>query len=129
MGWLKHVIVDILVTLGIILAAVLDPLWLRWVVVAYTGLMLLLKGAAYVGSTGAAGRRLQTPDVPGWFFHVLYALNVGAALAAWRWQTPPWILVAVGWLLIWLLSVLAEQHTRKAMAERNRKQAKPPKKR
>lgn len=124
MGWLKHVIVDLVVTLAIIAAAVFDPVWLRWVVVVYTGLMLLLKGIAFLGSGGAAAGRLQTPDVPGWIFHLFYAINVLAALAAWRWQSLPWILIAVGWLAIWVLSIVAERRARIAVASKASKKSK-----
>ena len=119
MSWLKHVIVDLAVTAALILAAVLDIAWLRFVLLAYTALVVVLKLAVLAGSAGAAAGRLRAPGVPDALFHVLYGLSVGiAALAAWDTGLTTWWLIAGGWLAIWLLSVAAERRARAATVRR-----------
>lgn len=103
--WLKHVLLELLVTLVILFAVVSDAAWARWIVLVYTPFMLLLKVIALAGprlirTAGAA------TDVPDWFWHGNYAVNVALLLAA------AWWLPALGWALIWLLSIAAARRGR-----------------
>lgn len=101
MGWLKHVILDLAVTAVILVAVLTGQAWAQWVVWLYTPFMLLLKVGAFFG--GSLTAQVRQPDVPAWFFHGLYAVNVGALLAY------GWWLEGAGWALIWALSA-ADAH-------------------
>ncbi|MGI9175149.1 MAG: hypothetical protein ACR2GR_07515 [Rhodothermales bacterium] len=102
MPWLKNVLVDLAVVALITVATVLDQRWALVLVAIYTPLMLVLKvlpllpGALPVKLPNAA----DTP--PAWFYHALYAANVGLLAAAQQW------VLAGGWLLIWVLSGIAD---------------------
>ncbi len=103
MSWLKDVVIDLAVTALIVLLAVQGWHWAEVVLWIYTPLMVFVKGAALL-----AGALVQTVknDVPAWFFHVLYGVNVAVLMLGGR-----WILGGL-WLLIWGLSVLVEQRAR-----------------
>lgn len=110
MKWLRNVVVDLATTVVILLWVVQGWPWAGWVVWIYTPLMLALKIAALW-----AGRLLGQSargDVPAWFYHFIYAVNVAALL----WGRA-WILAAM-WAAIWALSVLAERRTQSAASER-----------
>jgi hypothetical protein len=111
MRWLRHVIIDLVVTALVLAAAATNLVFLRGLVLGYVILMLLLKGATAFGGGAVAGLRTKTPDVPVWFFHLMYAVNVGVpVVAAFVWTTPVWWWsIAAGWALIWGLSILSER--------------------
>ena len=90
MRWLRHVIVDLLVTACIVAATVFDQAWAAWVVVVYTPLMLLLMAFAFF-APGLAGALGTDKEVPPIFYHVLYGINVVALALDAQW------LVAAGW--------------------------------
>lgn len=96
MGWLKHIVIDLLITVCVVLATFGGQSWAAWVVWIYTPAMVLLK-------LGALGAKLPRPKdgPPDWVFHVIYAVNLVMLL----WHR--WIWVAAGWALIWILSVAA----------------------
>jgi hypothetical protein len=95
MGWLRHAIVDIAVTVIILIAVFASQVWAMWIVWIYTPFLLLLKIGAL---TGGVGRSAE--GVPDWFYHVLYAVNVAVLLfAALYW-------VAGAWVAIWLISAV-----------------------
>ena len=110
MPWIKHAFVDIVVTLLIVGAAVQAVDWAYWLIFAYTVFMLLLKGVALAGSSTFRQLKQKETGVPGWFYHVLYAVNVAATAAA------AWWLIAGGWAAIWALSFLAEGRMRPVAA-------------
>lgn len=102
MSWLKEIIVDILVTFFIAVAFLLNDPWMWWVIAVYTALLLIAKGAALT-SSGLLRQSRKSQQAPEWILHVLYAVNVILlGLASW------WFLMA-GWVLIWLLSYLAQR--------------------
>lgn len=102
MKWLNEVIVDIMVTLFIAASIWLGDIWMWWVIVVYTGLLLIAKGVVLTGD-GFLSRAQKSQQVPDWFLHVLYAINlVLLAYAAW------WYLFAA-WCLIWLFSYLGQR--------------------
>ena len=108
MNWLKDAIIDIAVTLVIVAYAIWRPEWAWWVIVIYTPLMLLLKLSALSSPVRALSGKAKV-TVPGWFYHVLYAVNVVALLVA------EWWIVAAGWVLIWVLSMIAESKSKAAV--------------
>lgn len=103
MGWIKHVIVDLVVTLLIVLVSSnVLPEWVDWIVLVYTPFMLVLKAIALFGGVSKKGKKSED-DPPAWFFHVLYAINFAALLYA------GWFITAGQWFLIWLFSFLIEK--------------------
>ena len=118
MQWLKNVILDIAVTVLIVLAATLDVEWARWIVLIYTPFMLILKILFVLGGQSLTMLRQSKKIVvvPNWFYHTIYAVNViitaGCALAGAGAATQHWWMLAGGWALIWILSVVGEMRTR-----------------
>lgn len=113
MSWLKSVVVDIVASVAIAVVVFAEGGWVsavRWFVIVYTPLMLLLKVLALsVGPTGmkrTGGKKAATDEAPPAFFHVVYGLNV-VLLGYARW----WIMAAA-WAAIWLLSVFYERKVR-----------------
>lgn len=93
MGWVKHVVIDLLITLCVVLATFFAMQWAVWVVWIYTPAMVLMK----IGMLGAKLPKVKNSP-PDWFFHVLYAANVIILLYhRWWWVT-------AGWIVIWFLS-------------------------
>jgi hypothetical protein len=111
MGWLKHVIIDLAVTVVIVIAAVTGAVWAQWVVWIYTPFMLLLKLVGVFGAGVTAQFKRAGAEVPTWFYHALYAVNVGVLLVY------GWWLVGAGWGLIWILSVAAEMRARRTVGK------------
>lgn len=103
MGWLKNVIIDILVTVLIVLVTsnVLPP-WADWIVFVYTPFMLLLKATILFGGVKKIKQKIEEIP-PDWFLHVLYGINVAALLYS-QW----WIFGGI-WALIWLFSYIIER--------------------
>lgn len=101
MGWLRHVIIDLAITAFILAATFGGQVWAAWVVWIYTPVMVLLKVGAFAGNVNP-----KSNEVPMWFFHALYALNLVVLLYyAWYW-------VAAGWVVIWLVSVATVHRSR-----------------
>ena len=101
--WIKHVILELAVTLMIALATIPDLVWARWIVIIYTGLMLVLKIVALIGGRLLQSIRQPSTDVPAWFWHANYAANV-LLLALDEW----WYMVGA-WVAIWIVSVAYDQ--------------------
>lgn len=98
--WIKNVVIDLIVTAVILLLVVQGARWAEGAVWIYTVLMVLLKAAAlFAGAFGRPG----SYAAPAWFFHALYAVNVGALAVDGRWG------LAGLWLLIWAFSVAADR--------------------
>jgi hypothetical protein len=116
MNWLKHVLVDVAVAALIVLAAALDLVWAHWIILIYTPLMLILKIVAFTGSNTLGKVKQKATDVPVWFYHVLYAINVAASVWAALAGLEHWWLIAGGWVLIWTLSIAADVRMRPAAA-------------
>ncbi|RMF61772.1 MAG: hypothetical protein D6748_00840 [Calditrichaeota bacterium] len=101
MKWLKSVIVDIGVTAYIIISGISQTLWMKYLLIGYTIIMLLLKLITY--SNEVVVSRMPKTAAPIWFFHLLYAVNV-VVLLIWHW----WGIAAM-WMGIWILSHLIHQ--------------------
>lgn len=100
MDWLKNVVVDILVTLFIAAALLIGDMWMWWIILVYTLLLLVAKGVT-ASSSGTIAQKARSTDAPIWFYHLLYGLNIiMLGLTSW------WFLT-VGWVAIWLLSYLS----------------------
>ena len=116
MLWIKNVVVDLTITVLIVLAAMMDLRWARWIVLIYTPLMLIMKVVVFLGSRSLGQLKQKGDGVPVWFYHALYALNVavtaGAALTSAGTDMRHWWMIASGWALIWILSIAAEARMR-----------------
>lgn len=117
MKWLRNVVVDLLATLIILVWIVRGWAWAGWVVWIYTPLMLLIKAA--VLGRGWRLAPLARDDVPAWFYHFAYAVNVVLLVYGAQFNGARWVL-AVMWAAIWGLSVLATRRAQAADAEGGR---------
>ncbi len=110
MSWIRHALVDLVVTVLIVAGSFGELRWAAWAVWIYTPFMLLVR----IGAIGARGPR-QKSQVPEVFYHLLFALNV-AVSAAYAWQSGVmnWAWVAAAWVVIWVLSAMAAARQRKA---------------
>lgn len=101
MEWIKHVWIDIGVTVVLVLATYGNMEWAWWAIAVYTPFMVLLKVAAYAGRHTAKKFRPTDAGVPPVLYHVLYGANVLiAAYDRWWWM-------AAAWLVIWVLSAIS----------------------
>lgn len=101
MSWLKHVIIDLAVTLLIALTTTgALPAWTEWIIYVYTPFMLVLKATAYFGNLAALSPKQAGDQPPPWFYHVLYAVNCGMLLYS------QWWITGAQWVLIWGFSAL-----------------------
>lgn len=105
MSWLKNMMVDIIVTVAIIAAVIIDNSILSGIIKGYTILMLLAKLAVAFSDSFAPMVKKAAKDIPEWAPHLLYAVNVGVLLVGGWWYT------AAGWTLIWVLSWFAQRKT------------------
>lgn len=103
MHWIKDIIVDIMVTAFIAVAAVMQLEWMRWVIIGYTGIMLVAKTIVYFSETSLQMVKKAKSDAPEWITHSLYAANTVILLAI------QWWFVGLGWILIWLVSYGAQR--------------------
>jgi hypothetical protein len=111
MKWLKNVVVDIMVSIVIIIAALSKIEWLTIVVVAYTVLMMVLKFLAVISDPfmkSVQKGKVPAIQAPLWFTSSLYALNVVVLLIF------AWYYTAAQWVLIWLFSWIAFRKSKKA---------------
>lgn len=103
MSWIKDVLVDLIVTAFIIASIFLEMSWMRWIVIGYTAIMVVAKGIVLAGDSALQLIRKTKTEAPDWLPHVLYAINTGVLLYGAWWYT------AGGWVIIWLLSYLAQR--------------------
>lgn len=103
--WIKHVLLEIAVTIVIALAAIGDLTWARWIVLIYTPFLLLMKVGVLFGSGFLRSLKGRNDPVPTWFWHTNYAVNVILFLAG------QWWLLAAGWGMIWMLSAVHHART------------------
>ncbi|GAB5520423.1 MAG: hypothetical protein RhofKO_26740 [Rhodothermales bacterium] len=103
MTWLKNVLVDLLVAITIVATALGVTPWLLIPLYIYTGLMLVLKGAA-LGMSGLLNvAKRGEAETPAWFMHGIYILCMCA------WLFTGHTVLGIGWAAIWLLSAAAER--------------------
>lgn len=120
MPWIKNALIDIAVTVLILITAALDLTWARWIVLIYTPLMLIMKVMAFLGSQSLGQLQRKGDDVPGWFYHALYATNV-AVMTGYAFVSVDTVarhawMLAIGWAAIWILSIAAEIRMRPVAA-------------
>lgn len=111
MNWLKEVIVDLIVTLFIIIGVFLKTSWMWWVILGYTGIMVLAKIVVLAGDSSLQLIRKSQTSAPDWFSHLLYAVNSVSLLYA------NWWIAAGGWIFIWVFSYLARRKLKAAQGK------------
>jgi len=97
-NWFTKVIADVLVTLLIASAVILEHPWLGYVVITYTYLMLVIRIMVSMSNQLQSIVKKNPSNAPMWFFHLLYGTNV-LLLTIFG-----WFLTAAAWVLIWFLS-------------------------
>jgi len=97
--WITEILVDLTVTATIICAVLLGYTWLHYIVIGYTILLLLVKFMVVISSQFQAITKKGKSTVPYWVYHLLYALNTTSLLIF------SWYVTAIGWLIIWGLSI------------------------
>lgn len=101
--WIKEILVDILVTLFIIATIWLDEVWMWYVLIAYTALLLIAKAAVLSGDIFLQMIRKTRQESPVWIPYLLYLANTLLLLRSGRWY------LAGAWALMGLLSWLAQR--------------------
>lgn len=101
MPWIKHAVVDLIVTACILAATLGGQTWAAWAIWIYTPFYLLIR----VGAVKSRVAQKKDP-VPVGVYHVLFAINTFVPLFhAWKGGSTNWYWVAAGWAVIWVLSV------------------------
>jgi hypothetical protein len=99
MKWFKEVIADIIASVAIVLAAILKINWLEFLVIGYTGFILIARIFLYFGASSIIQKKLST-KVPNVFYHFLYGFNSIFLLAnRWWFSGLAWVGI---WVLAWL---------------------------
>jgi len=97
--WITEILVDLTVTVTIICAVLLGYIWLNYIVIGYTILLLLVKFLVVISSQFQAITKKGKSTAPSWVYHFLYAVNTTFLLVF------SWYLTAIGWAIIWGLSI------------------------
>lgn len=103
MSWIKEVIVDLAVTVFIIAAVLLSDPWMKYIIWAYTGIMLITKTIVLSSDNFMQIVDKSKNNAPDWFAHLLYAVNTLVLLFF------SWWYAAAGWAIIWLFSYLTQR--------------------
>jgi hypothetical protein len=104
---LKNNWLDIAVTVAIAVAVFSGNEVLRWVVLIYTPLMLLLKIVAFSNRHSTSRIKPKDSGTPPLFYHILYGVNVAILLYGSLVVSRSWWWVTACWALIWILSAAA----------------------
>ncbi len=111
MNLIKASFIDILMTLFIVAAVWSATVWMYWVIMVYSALILLLRLIDFSGE-GFQGMLKQPRELPpDWPFHILYGLNILILLYA------GWYILTAIWAGIWLFSWLKQRKTRARKAQ------------
>lgn len=99
--WVKELLVDFLVTIFIAAALWQSDIWMWYVIIAYTAVLLIAKGAVLSGDQFLRIVHKARPESPEWIPYVLYGINTVLLLQAQRWY------LAAAWAVIGVLSWMA----------------------
>jgi hypothetical protein len=95
----RQIAVDLIVTILIIVAVVINNQWLTYLIIGYTVLMFGMKILVIYSEQLRAIAKKNKSNIPEIFYHLLYGINV-AALTVFAWYY-----IAAAWAVIWILSV------------------------
>lgn len=96
MEWLKHLTIDLLATLVIVIVVFFETTLLKYVLYIYTGLMVLARTFSFFRIDIRAVTKQKMTEVPVWVHHILYLLNVSILLIGHFYMT------SLCWLYIWI---------------------------
>jgi hypothetical protein len=115
MKFLRHVAIDIIITIFIIIVVIVKSTSLD-ITLAIITVLLLLARLSLLGNK-ALGKQLSKKQtgVPEWFYHVLNGANVVLLLIGQLW------LLAAAWGVIWYLSWKTLRAAQASAANRKRK--------
>lgn len=99
MNSFKPILVDILATIFIAVAAWVQARWMWWVIIAYTIFVLIVKGYALYTDESLQWTQINKDNYDK-VLHILHALNI-ILLGLSHWWYPAGL-----WLLIWLFSYI-----------------------
>lgn len=110
MRWIPSILLDLLVLVVAVVAVSTGAAWSWWILIVYTPVMVALKILGYLA--GPAVRQARGSDSPPELvFHALYAAMVVLMIIGGRW------FLALGWIVIWTLSVLTDRRVAAATAK------------
>lgn len=96
MKWLKHIIIDILATLVILIVVFQETTFLEYVLYIYTGLMVIARISSFYRIEMRVVTKQKLTDAPVWIYHTLYFLNVFILLFG------QFYITSLFWLFIWI---------------------------
>lgn len=106
MGWVKGIIIDLVVAALVVIAAVAHQKWAWWIIAVYTPVMLALKLMVWASPGLANLTGTRNEQIPRIVLHLLFAVCFAFSIVGgWEW-------LAICWAAIWLLS--ATQDMRQA---------------
>ena len=100
MSWLKHVIIDLLATLVILIVVFHETTLLEYVLYIYTGLMVLARSSSFFRIDMRAITKEKHNVAPLWIYHLLYFLNVSILLFG------QFYITSLFWLFIWVAAAI-----------------------
>ncbi len=98
MKYLKHIVLDIIITLFILTVVLLQSEALNIGLAILTVLLILARLSVLSNKDMSKKLSKKQPGVPLLFYHIMNGVNVGLLLLGQRW------LLAVAWGVIWYLS-------------------------
>lgn len=106
MGWIREVIVDLIVNLVIVAAIWIDNDWFYGLILGYTLIMVLAKAAILFSDASQQLLSKAKSSAPDWFYRLSYLANMLILLYLGWWYA------AAGWILIWIISEWSQQKMR-----------------
>lgn len=96
--WVSNILVDLFVTVIIAAAVILEYQWLIYIIVVYTGIILIARVLMLFSSQLQAITAKNRSAAPDWIYHLLYGLNVLLPVIF------GWYILGLSWLAIWGIS-------------------------
>ena len=96
MKWLKHITIDLLATLVILIVVFHETALLEYVLYIYTGLMVIARTSSFFRIDMRAATKQKLVEAPVWINHLLYFLNVAILLFG------QFYITSFCWIYIWV---------------------------
>lgn len=104
MRWLKHIAIDLLVTLVIAIVVFFDETTLlKYVLYIYTGLMVIARLISLLNNDFRAITKRKVSEAPVWMYHFLYFLNVAFLIIG------HFYITGTAWAFIWAVAYYVHQ--------------------
>ncbi len=111
-NWFSQVILDVLVTGFVILSAFWMPALLKYLLYAYSILLLLMRVISLFNRGMKLPVRKEKVKVPEWFYHINYFICTVVFFISMQY------LLGILWIAIWLLSWISTRKLSGTMASR-----------